>query len=87
MSKTPLFWYVGVKPCGCVPFACADEPRMGRDIADAVKRGLALERVPVAQARERFAYKCGVHQSLHKPVAAACLLARKQMEREEGQGQ
>ena len=55
--------YVGVKKCGCAVAAVVDNPDHAKDVAkevaDFIKSGLTIERVPVEVVRARLSQcKC-----------------------------
>ena len=49
------FVYIGRKPCGCVTCAAVDDPEqnrsVAREVAAMVKKGMAVTRVPIDEAR------------------------------------
>ncbi len=47
--------YIGISPCGHVNFVCVDRPDLANEIASAIRRGMTLERMTVAEARLRLA--------------------------------
>lgn len=57
------FAYVGKRPCGCVRAVTVDaaDKLTAKDVSDFIRRGLAVERVPVEDARTLLAAgaRCG----------------------------
>jgi hypothetical protein len=56
-------YYAGKKQCGCVVFACVDDPDDKDDvaewIADAIKDGLTIEHVESDEGPRLQTCKCG----------------------------
>jgi hypothetical protein len=56
------FAYIGVEPCRCCTAAVVDDPKhkkdVAEDVANFIRLGLTIERVPVEEARRRLAGRC-----------------------------
>jgi hypothetical protein len=54
--KRPEYDYIGVKECGCVVAICHDlgDKETAKEVAELIRSGLHVERVPVAEAVRRF---------------------------------
>lgn len=61
MSDTDTHSYIGRAPCGCVRAATVDlasDPKgVARDVADFIKDGLTIERVPHQYVRDNL-WRC-----------------------------
>lgn len=66
MSDKPAYSYIGRASCGCVVAVCVDDPAHPKITADMVAEiiriGLTVERVPDDYVREHLTWKCS-----HKP--------------------
>lgn len=71
--------YVGMLPCGCGAAIVRDMPEFkqdtAKDVAEFIKLGYAVERLPHAAACERFDAKCSAypHTDAQRRVDAARL--------------
>jgi len=63
--------YIGRKPCGCIRFAMVDNPEhkreVAKEIAHAIRDGLAIERVTTEYVRET-AWTCAAHKVTKAPT-------------------
>ena len=54
--------YMGREQCGCVTCVTVDNPEhksyVAKDIADWVRLGLSVERVPIETARQALTFDC-----------------------------
>ena len=50
--------YIGTRACGHTTFICVDKPAYrkstAKDVADAIGRGLSMERVPLEEGKRRL---------------------------------
>lgn len=60
--------YLATKPCGCAPWICVDDCRtreqradLARSVAEHIRDGYAVERLPAKQAAQRFGW-CPEHK-------------------------
>lgn len=58
----PTHDYIGLKPCGCVVVVIADIPGAekitAREVADLIREGLKVERIPIADLHEYLPLGC-----------------------------
>lgn len=61
-TETVTYAYIGRMPCGCVRGMCIDDPAKPRNtakwVADMITNGMAVERMPLEQARQHPLGRC-----------------------------